>query len=82
MKFKQAWKLVKRAIEEDNRDKLYQLYLVDRKHSLYLLANGIIKQKDIPTFNEYCKQLTTSINEFDTRSQDEIMQDILGLKHE
>lgn len=82
MKFKHAWKLIQKAIEENNRDKLYQLYLVDRKHSLYLHANGIIKAKDIPTFNEYCDKLTTQSTSFDTKNTDDIMNEILKLKFE
>jgi len=80
MKFKQAMKLINKAIEEDNKDKIYQLYLVEHKHSLYLLSNGV--KHDILTFNEYYEKMMISKPSVDTRSADEIMNDILGLKFE
>ena len=80
LKLKQAIKLVKKAIEEDNKEKLFQLYLVDHKHDLYLFANGAIKQKDLKTFNEYIKDTQMNKYSYDTRSTDEIMAELLKPK--
>ena len=78
MKFKNGWKLVLKAFEENNRDKLYQLYLVEHQHRLYLLSNGV--STTLLSFNEYCEQVIKQRPSVDTRNQDEIMQEILGLK--
>lgn len=78
LKFKHAWKLIKKCIEENDKEKLFQLFLVERKHSLYLLSHGVIKQSDIITFNEYCERVKPI--QLDSKSNEEIIEEILALK--
>lgn len=72
--------MIKKAVEENDKEKLFQMFLIERKHSLYLLSHGAIKQNDIITFNEYCERIKPI--QLDNKSNEEIIQDILALKFE
>lgn len=72
--------MIKKCIEENDKEKLFQLFLVERKHSLYLLSHGAIKQNDIITFNEYCERVKPI--QLDDKSKEEILEEILALKFE
>lgn len=80
MKFGQAKKLVDRAVQERDAENLFKVYLVDRKHQLYLLANGAIKKGDILTFKQYYDQVMPEKAELDHRSTDDIVNEILSIK--
>ena len=80
MKFKQALKLIDKATQERDAENLFKVYLVDRKHQLYLLANGAIKKSDVQTFKQYYDQVMPSKAEIDTRSTDEIVNEILSMQ--
>lgn len=72
--------MVDKAIQERDAENLFKVYLVDRQHQLYLSANGAIKKGDILTFKQYYDQVMPSKAELDTRSVDEIVNEILGIK--
>lgn len=67
-------------MQERDAENLFKVYLVDRQHQLYLLANSKIKKGDILTFKQYYDQLIPSKAELDTRSVDEIVNEILGIQ--
>ena len=80
MKFRQAKKLIDKAEQERDAENLFKVYLVDRKHQLYLLANGAIKKGDILTFKQYYDQVLPTKSEIDNRSTDEIVNEILSMQ--
>lgn len=82
MKFRQANKLILKAMKERDAENIFKVYLVDRKHQLYLLANGVIKKNEIITFRDYYDRIVKENIVLDTRSTDEIVGEIMQLKFE
>ena len=72
--------MIDKATQERDAENLFKVYLVDRKHQLYLLANGAIKKSDVQTFKQYYDQVMPSKAEIDTRSTDEIVNEILSMQ--
>lgn len=66
-----AYKLLEKAKEENEKDKIYLMYLSDRP---YL--------KNDKGFNSYLKEITKSSEsvKVDTRAKDDIMQELLERK--
>lgn len=82
MKFRQANKLILKAMKERDADNIFKVYLVDRKHQLYLLANGVIKKNEIITFKEYYDRIVKDNAVIDTRPTEDIIGEIMQLKFE
>jgi non-homologous end joining protein Ku len=82
MKFRQAYKLITKAVEERNTEAIFKVYLVDRQHQLYLLANGAIKSHDILSFPQYLERTAVQRSKLDDRSTDEIMEEIMKFNFE
>lgn len=82
LRFKDARKLIQKAKEESNKDKVFELFLVERSHLLFLSAYGHAKQKDFISFDEYYEKVSAPVVKKDNRSTDDIMKEILELKFE
>ena len=75
-------KLINIAKIETDKDKIYQLFLVERSHVLYLSAYGKAKQSDFITFDKYYELISTPVVKKDVRSMDDIMNELQELKFE
>lgn len=69
-------------MKERDADNIFKVYLVDRKHQLYLLANGVIKKNEIITFKEYYDRIVKDNAVIDTRPTEDIIGEIMQLKFE
>lgn len=66
-----AFSLIELAQEEETKEAMFRLYLVDRPN---------MDKKTFMTFNEYYNTYHTPKVKLDTRSDDEIMAELLAIQ--
>ncbi len=71
MKIKFLAKLIQKALEDEEKELLFRMYLTDRPH---------IDKKGPKTFTEYYEKYRTPRYEVDTRSKDEIMEELIKIQ--
>lgn len=72
--FKTLIKIIQKAEEEENNDKLYQRYLVELPY-----------MKNDTSFEKYCEKLKVKPNvkaKKDNRSEEEIMKELLAIEQQ
>ena len=69
--FSQSIKLIEKATEEETREQLFRLYLVDRPN---------MTRETAKSFNQYYDEHIIQNVKLDTRSQEEIMEDLLSIE--
>lgn len=63
-----AIKLLERATEESEREKIFELYLVDRPN---------MTKQNFMSFKQYYEEMSVKrVDKIDTRSKEEIMRDL------
>lgn len=70
MPLKQAIKLLEKASDEDKRENYYKLWLV--RYTKYTASN-------YETFDEFYEKIFPPAIEYDERSKDDLMAEILGI---